>query len=91
MKIYIVFGECGEYEDFTSWVVRAFKSKKKAEEFILKAKKEINVLYEKTKHMTNSPNIFSKPRPRTECDPAPHFDYTGTGYRYEETELDESN
>lgn len=29
-KIYIVFGESGEYEDYSDWMVRAFSSEEKA-------------------------------------------------------------
>lgn len=38
-KVYVVFGECGAYSDYTAWVVAVHSTKDKAEEHAALAQK----------------------------------------------------
>jgi hypothetical protein len=46
-KIYLVEGHSGEYEEFRTWIVKAFYTKKKANEYKLFLLKKIQSLVEK--------------------------------------------
>lgn len=80
MKIYVVSGDCGEYSDFTQWLVKAFVAERDARNFVEKASAISRELYmnEKT------------PRYRWQhpMDPGFQADYTGTNYTYTSIELE---
>lgn len=53
-KCFVVYGETGVYDDWRCWPVRAFKTKKEANDFIDKATKEIEQLIEKYGKQTDN-------------------------------------
>ena len=86
MKIYVVFGHCGEYSDHTRWAVRAYSTEKRAQD-------ECVDLINKAKALT-TPKVsedgccmdyYDGEKP--DWDPDFRTDYTGTEYGYEEVEL----
>lgn len=93
MKIYVVFGYCGEYSYHIRWTVRAFKTEKAAQDFALEAKKQIDEIYKewavknKETHCEKYPS--NDDEVKTKYDSRPCFDYTGTDYDYESVELED--
>lgn len=95
MKIYIVEGSTGAYSDITTWLVKAFSDKGKADllcrelreaaEGIKKEFDEINIC---TYYMYDEKYryIFDK-FPKIKEDPSFDMDFTGTYYRVIECEL----
>jgi hypothetical protein len=61
-KIYIVYGESGDYSDREKWLVKAFKTIKQAEEFIKDVETEANnILWDlKNKKIKRSDVIVNK-------------------------------
>ena len=45
MKIYIVYGTCGSYDDRTDWNIKAFKDKKEANKFKKKLQSIVEEFY----------------------------------------------
>jgi hypothetical protein len=83
MKIYVVFGQTGEYSDQEIWMVKAFKTIKAATKMVLLANRESRRIFALS---YNKSHIF-----RTEknsYDPNMKMDYTGTNYYYERVELE---
>lgn len=88
MKIYIVFGETGEYSDHRSWVVCAHSSQEKAEAMV----DGLGIRYRELLAGRDPFHIhYSDKRAVEEAmqpsDPTFSMDYTGTTWRVEETEL----
>ena len=81
MKIYIVWGETGEYEDRESWNVKAFIHKQAAEEF-----RESCQIFADSLVSNDHPK---KVKANGHLSPDPYFymDYTGTKYSIEKLEL----
>ena len=89
MIVYIVYGNTGEYEDFDTWLAKAFKYEAKAEDFRLKCQEYADYMMEDVKHTDG--NIY--PRYYVEDYNSPderfHIDYTGTWYAIEKIEVEE--
>lgn len=85
MKIYIVFGQTGEYSDRKEWTVRAYKDKKRAKVLIELATKEALNLHKEAEHN----RLMGEPLPNNKYDPFFKTDYTGTTYFYQEVELED--
>lgn len=88
MKVYIVWGESGEYDSYSHWDVKAFLSEDKALLFKAQVEKENNKLYKKAgfeKSRFNYPE-FKK----NKYDPFAKFDFTGTTYHVKSLNLDGS-
>lgn len=87
MKIYIVEGHTGEYEDAHNWIVRAFVDESKAEAFL-------NTLLEKTKELgiarwPTSKLVDAAYEQMIALDPTYHCDYTGVDYSMYDLEVEE--
>jgi len=88
MKIYVVQGSTGEYSDHREWLVKAFKSQEKAQDFVsfLDSKLlELGLKYESV----YTHEDMEKEEKMMEFDPQFQFDYTGTMYSILEVELEE--
>ena len=81
-KIYIVKGNTGSFEDRIDWLVIAFKSKKKADDYARKCKIEAKKIYKKTKEYSFSSHA------KNPLDAKMLMDYTGTFYTTEEIDLE---
>lgn len=90
MKIYVLFGTCGEYSDNRRWIVRAYESKTEAEidEFKLgdASDKESKMLEACDEGWWGEKGDEAEARMR-KLDPKFSYDYTGTHYYIEECEL----
>jgi hypothetical protein len=73
--IYLVVGSTGEYDDYRTWTVKAFKNKEKAEEF-KKACQDISDNYSKQSY-------FDLINPESELDSNFTMDYNGVEYYVE--------
>lgn len=82
MTIYVVIGATGEYSDRTEWLVKAFKSEKEAQEFVIAATAIANDQYLKKRNKT-----MLRFKPKSELDPNLDIDYTGAWYKYDKCEL----
>lgn len=86
MKIYIVFGQTGEFSDFREWPVKAFKTKIKAR----KLHRKLNTI---AKNGKGARHAFAwTDRLRTKLGEAgdldAQVDYTGTEYKVCELEFE---
>jgi hypothetical protein len=85
MKIYIVFGQTGEYSDRVEWPVKAFQDEEKAKRLVELATTEALNL-----HQQSEDNRYNdKKPPYNKFDPFFRTDYTGTTYFYQDVELEE--
>jgi len=91
MNIYVVFGQTGEYGDYTTWQVKAFRDEGKAKEHCVFANSKSRDIYRqsdgwdslyKVKKQLENKEIVN------EYDPKMQLDYTGTTYYYTITELE---
>ena len=83
MKIYIVMGAAGNWEDYNDWVVKAFLDKNKAEEFKENAQKYASLLINNWNAMENLPSYDCRKNPYD-----PRWDsWESTTYEIVETEL----
>ena len=88
MKVYVVFGMTGEYDDSRDWDVRAFASQQKAEAF----RKSLQDIADEFDH---SSSLKKRASGRIESllqeagDTYAHVDYTGTNYGVHELEYEE--
>ena len=75
MKIYLVEGQTGEYDDYSSWIAKAFKRKSSAVAF----KKKLDAICETFGNVTieNYPDLGELLR---QIDPHGSADYTGVTY-----------
>ncbi|NIQ92427.1 MAG: hypothetical protein GWN93_26980 [Deltaproteobacteria bacterium] len=85
MKIFIVMGTAGEYANTEQWPVKAFRSKRRAEDIGTKAMRRANEIYE-----DHFKKYGRRDLPENEYDPDMEMDYTGTSYFLYEVELDEN-
>ncbi len=86
MKIYLVEGETGEYDDRHSWISKAFKSKESADKFA--SHLDLNI----TRDSMNGEwyDLRNEIEAKGKLiDPSFHCDYTGTSYCVIEMELEE--
>lgn len=83
MRVFIVFGQTGEYSDRTDWPVRGFMTREKAEAFEFEATKW-------AKGFTDSRGKFYAVRDEEKPahDPGFRHDYTGTDYYTIEVEVE---
>ena len=79
MKIYTVEGSTGEYEDRRTWSVKAFKSKKKADELCYKLNKAAD---------KRGDNKKIQEYLKEAGDPYASVDYGGTNYYVYDLELE---
>ena len=82
MKIYLVQGSTGEYDDYQTWLVCAWSTKTLARRHVVTLTKRMSVLGDGIK------DIFSKETESMRTHD-PHFscDYTGTKYGVIEVEV----
>ncbi len=78
MKIYVVIGETGEYDDFRRWNVKAFGNKRKATNF----KKKLNKIASFSNSERTCKDLVLA------GDKNAQVDYTGTEYLLEEMEYE---
>jgi hypothetical protein len=88
MKIYLVRGMTGEYEDLTEWTVKAFRTKRVATKYAEAATKVAKEIIRKCEagELERWDIEYGKLNP---YDPKGAMDYTGTTYSVEEVELEE--
>lgn len=87
MMLYVVMGSTGEYSDHHEWMVRAFKSKEKAKDWVVKCSDK----YKEVLASNKDAHFDYKVDWKNEFDPQGVWpDYSGKYYYYEEVELDES-
>ena len=87
MKIFVVFGQTGEYSDYREWPVKAFVCEEKTKKFMEDVTAEYKRLrdkYSKGRYDSWSYRVEEVER----LDPKMETDYTGTTYHYFEMELD---
>ena len=73
-NIYVVFGQTGEYEDYSQWSVQAFKSETSAKKFAEKCQAWVDENIDKNEYW-KTPTKSKHP-----LDPKFWIDYTGTSY-----------
>jgi hypothetical protein len=83
-KIYVVFGQTGEYSDFNDWPVKAFRSESKAADLVVLATARANSLL-----VEYNDRRYNIPEGANEYDPYMQMDYTGTSYRYIEVDWED--
>ena len=91
MKIYVVMGTTDEYSAREIWLVRAFFSKKEAEEYVVKADEWANAFWiPRRSKLDGIRCLLDQPKkPESPFDPNMKMTYyTGTDYWYEEVELE---
>lgn len=87
MKVWIVEGSTGEYEDRREWIVKAFVSKEHA--MSLRTKLE-SVLKEEELHRENMGlNYDDIPDKLLQLDPHASVDYTGASYSLYSIDVEE--
>jgi ribosomal protein L21E len=96
MLIYIVEGDTGEYSGHSTWLVKAFSSKEKAEDLarnaMLRAKeieKESPTDYLMQAYKVGD-KVKVKAKKKNKFDPQMQMQYTGTEYTVLEVEFDPS-
>jgi hypothetical protein len=82
MKIYIVLGSCGEYDDHCEWLVRAYTCRACAEKHVIYANKRTMELYKEYQY----PKLYHDQGEDFDAKFQLHYD---TEYRIEEMELEE--
>jgi hypothetical protein len=92
MKIFVVFGQTGEYSDHMEWPVKAFVSEEEAKLFVENVTSEYYRLKQKyggnkSKYSSWIYKMYDADDSNL-LDPKMRTDYTGTSYRYFEMELD---
>jgi len=88
MKIYVVFGNTGEYSDYREWMVCAYKK----EDLAMARVSELEHLLtingaNKDIDWDEREKIAARIRSVENGDPGCDIDYTGSNYFYRETEL----
>jgi hypothetical protein len=95
MRVFIVFGQTGEYSDRTDWPVKGFLSRERAEAFEMDATKwakkykadladvQCDECYGCGRH-----NFGCRQEPKPPHDPGFRCDYTGTDYYTIEVEVE---
>lgn len=91
MRIYVVFGQTGEWSDHCTWPVKAFKHLDNAKELITKATASANEFFQAVESnevckYDLSLQDWAKVNP---YDPKFSMDYTGTSYYYTVVELED--
>lgn len=87
MKIYVVRGETGEYEDYQSWSVSAFKQKEQAQQLVKRLNDEIKRIYPPTSVRMEYAMYKSLEQRLSKIDSRASVDYTGTLYSFYELEV----
>lgn len=87
-KIYVIEGSTGEYSDRCDWLVKAFTSEAKAEEFVKALDDWLRINQVSYREGTIADYEI---RDELKCphDPSFRCDYTGTRYHIIECELEE--
>ena len=83
MKVYIVWGNTGEYEDYREWIAGIFRSEDDAKEFCEKCQKFADYMMEDIYDYTESaksPRYYSSDEYESGPDGKFSMDYTGTHY-----------
>jgi len=83
MRIYVVQGSTGQYDDHCEWLVKAFKSKDKAKEFVAQANEHAENL------KSNRESEYSFSDEAHPMDPNYITDYTGSSYTFHPVELED--
>lgn len=90
MKIYVVMGYTGEYDDECEWIVAAYEQMRCAEDRAIHAKAYADRIFDKWKSDGKYGSIFPSDAVgeyRNPYDEGMKVDYTGTTYMVVETEL----
>lgn len=82
MKIFLVIGSSGIYEDYVSWTVRAFTTKETAEAEVARLEKAFGKIGNKALLHMSVDEIRKEVN-----DPKWNGDFTSTDYGVEESEL----
>ncbi len=85
MKIYIVQGTCGTYEDRITWCVKAFYTQQEAEDYRNNCQATAETLYKEVEEQNLT--IWQIDPSTNPYDPSMLTDYTGTSYFIITTEL----
>jgi len=80
ITIYVVEGITGEYEDYRTWQVAAYKSKAKAEKKVEEATNEVARLLSTYPSAGNAREAIRKGKDINKADPSMQLDCTGTEY-----------
>lgn len=81
MKIYVVYGQCGEYSDHRDWLVCAYADRDKAEKHAFEAEKRSKEMLTEYEHWMDIPDGANK------YDTQMDMDYTGASYLAIEVEV----
>ena len=92
MKVYIVNGHCGQYEDYTEWVAGngVFLNREMAESFKVECDKQTAFMEELIPNLEDAtddnlyPRYYSLQIPEWCVDKYACYDYTGTRYNISE-------
>ncbi len=84
-KIFVVRGETGEHDDYTTWYVVAYTNKEHARKHVEAAQKRANEI----KDILDSDNFnpYEASKHTNDYDKFMQMDYTGTEYCYEKLEI----
>lgn len=86
MKVWIVEGATGEYEDSFNWIAKAFVSEERAKAFQAKLD---DILKENQLHYENIAGNQDVPDELSKLDPNVDVDYTGSRYVVYSIEVEE--
>lgn len=85
--VYVVTGTTGEYSDHREWAVKAFKTKRAAEAFVLavtqEAARALGIAIPEKIPDGHIGGESSVERGLNKLDPEMHVDYTGVRYYYD--------
>lgn len=88
MKIYVVFGKTGRYDDFRTWPVIAYKDKQSAKDHEHNAFVWANILKEKLDEEGKSFFLmYDEEKPASPYDDNLDMDSNGTEYYIQEIEM----
>lgn len=98
MKVFIVFGQTGEYSDHVDWPVKGFTDKARAESFEFECTKAAKVWKEERDRRRSDPDFdwsyvggqqeLKDEKAAVPGDPSFRCDYTGTDYYTVEVEVE---
>lgn len=95
MKVYVVIGESGEYEDYREWIAGILPSREMADTFKVECEKQAKYMMEYIDMYDDDgkpyereyPRYYDGQIPEWGVDKKASYDYTGTSYDIEEYEV----
>jgi len=95
MKVYLVIGHMGQYEDSREWIAGILPSREMANTFKVECEKQADYMLECVEMLDDDGELYKEKYPRHYNEGIPDwatdkkasYDYTGTSYHIEEHEV----